>query len=343
MKTMTAIKVAPLEQPLAPSAGAGLMSYFLPPIKNTIPLRNVSLSLVYELVSTDFFKVKTEQVRHNPELKPKILAYITPSGTFKKRTITALISWSGIICIDIDKCDTGIKDTLTGDTFLNPALIFVSPSGNGLKVFIAINNGTADNHLLYFNAITQYLLDTYLLVADPSGKDIPRACFLCYDPGAFFSSGSIDSEALLNILSPAAVCRDAVCRDAVNSVSTSTPIPTSAPLHNSLSVIRNSPGYLLNQLPAIHSRAVSALETNGWHDKGELWTRPGKELKEGCSAKYNIDPRDGLYKFTNFSTNGSPFKVKGYTDVQIICELEFAGQFDKCLKTLVREYLPLNR
>ncbi|MFN5784539.1 MAG: BT4734/BF3469 family protein [Flavobacteriia bacterium] len=33
--------------------------------------------------------------------------------------------------------------------------------------------------------MSNYLKHNYRIEADPSGKDISRACFLCHDPNAF--------------------------------------------------------------------------------------------------------------------------------------------------------------
>jgi hypothetical protein len=98
-------------------------------------------------------------------------------------------------------------------------------------------------------------------------------------------------------------------------------------------------GDILNGLIAIHLRAVSALKVNGWRNKGDFWKLCGNDFKEVCYAKYYIDPIAGRYKFINCSKNGFPFQVKGYTDVQVICELEFDGRFDKCIQRLAHEYL----
>jgi len=315
-------------------------SYFVAPIRNTIPFCEIDLAKIYELVATDFFRFITDQVRKGLDSKSRVLPYITPSGCFKRRNICDLKSYSGIICIDLDNCNIAVKATLAADTFLNPALIFISPSGNGLKLFIEINNARQEDHLAHFNAIAHYLSKTYQLVADPTGKDIPRACYLCEDSEAYFSKGSIDSHALLAYLPPPQP-------EDVHRNSSGSPIDNSSLITPNLkrpsSVVRSTfdirPTDLLNKLSQIHARAVTALRSNGWQLNAERWTRPGRTLQEGSSAIFNYYDKEGLYIFTNFSTNGTPFEVKGYSDVGVICQLEFAGNFDACIKTLAREYL----
>ena len=322
-------------------------SYFVAPINNTIALRDMDLATVYRLIATDFLKTKTDQVRKGLASKSRVLPYITPSGSFKRRSICDLKSYSGIICIDLDNCNIAVKATLAADTFLNPALIFISPSGNGIKLFIQINNARQEDHLAHFNAIALYLSKTYQLVADPTGKDVPRACYLCMDSDAYFSKGSIDSQTLLASLPPdptedAPRNSSIVIRNSSDSALDNSSLTThnlKSPSFVSRSTFDIKPTDLLNKLSPVHARAVSALRSNGWQLNAERWTRPGRTLQEGSSAIFNYYDKEGLYIFTNFSTNGTPFEVKGYSDVGVICALEFAGNFDECIRTLAREYL----
>ena len=299
-----------------------LFSHYLAPIKNKKPFRNITLTEVFKLVSGDAYRVQTERVRKDESLKKQILAYVTPSGTFRSRGEKELIDYSGIICIDLDHIDITLKDTLAGDNFLNPALIFVSPRGEGLKVFIDIEAGTVENHLKYYTALREYFSDIYQLKIDAACKDVPRACFLCHDPEAYFSNGSICSEKLLNILPD------------IPEPPKQDPEPAIIP------EIHRLPSEELNKLPSVHDRAVRALKNNDWQQDGEHWTRPKKDPKAGNSAIYNVDPKDGLYKFTNFSDNGHPFKIGGYTDVQIVCLLEYGDLWTPCIKELTAKYLP---
>jgi hypothetical protein len=292
-------------------------SCFKPPITNIMPSENISLNDVYDMVIGKELAAVTAKIRTGQADKTKTLPSVTTSGIFSSRKDANLIEYTGIICIDFDHIDTDIKDTLSGDPFLNPSLVFVSPSGNGLKVFISIVNATAGNHLKYFNALRKYFADTYLLNVDEACKNVSRACFLCYDPEAFFSERGIDSDILLNIL----------------------PVVEAAPKAASTPTIYRKPSEDLNRLDAIHNRAKSALIQSGWVIDGEQCTKPGKDPKDGISAKYNSDPKDGFYKFTVFSNNALPFAVKGYSDVQIICLLEFSDDWKDCIEELTDEYL----
>jgi hypothetical protein len=94
----------------------------------------------------------------------------------------------------------------------------------------------------------------------------------------------------------------------------------------------------LNRDPRVHERAVAALKADGWVQKSDdLWRRPGKD--GGNSAIYNYFDREGIYFFTNFSSNSPHFGRKGYTDTMLICELEFQGSWDLCIAELANLYL----
>ncbi len=168
-------------------------SLFNPPITNTFPARAITLAECARFIRTDeAFRKNTEKLRaftvpeDRKRFKSQSLAYVCFSGIFSRRTEASLITHSGLIVIDLDHIaePSKVKDDLSFDWELNPAMIYISPSGDGLKVIIPIDivNGT---HADYFDAISNYLLHSHGLKADPSGRDVSRACFLCHDPKIF--------------------------------------------------------------------------------------------------------------------------------------------------------------
>jgi hypothetical protein len=297
------------------------------------PLRNMPLEEIYECIVTDFLKVASEKVKANPSLKKELLPSFTASGTFSERKSGCLLTYSGYIVLDFDHCDLKYKGILAEDKVLHPVLVFTSPSGKGIKMVVNVKNGTPENHLRWFNAISLYLLNTYGLTVDSSGSDLARLCFLCTDKNAFFSyDGSVDGEKLpemLPVVPNGSDAKSVVPASRVNPVRLSSPsvaCPDSP-----------KPSDDLNRLPQVHERALRALINAGWKQDPrhpDLWVRPGKELKEGISAKYNLSPSEGIWFFTCFSSNGGALKRKGYTDVQLICELEYGGDWQQCIKQL---------
>ena len=69
---------------------------------------------------------------------------------------------------------------------LMPELIFISPSGKGIKCIVSIDIEAA-THDEYFSALSSYLDLNYGVEIDSACKDVSRACFLCHDPNCFIN------------------------------------------------------------------------------------------------------------------------------------------------------------
>ena len=170
-------------------------SFFNPPITNTLPAKTITLAECYWLIKYPYpYDENTEKLRALPGIeekkryKARSLAYVCFSGIFSRRTESSLRSHSGLIVIDLDHLENPekVKQLIRLDCDLDVALIFISPSGDGLKVVVPIDLN-AGSHADYFEAISAYLLKIYGLQADPSGRDISRACFLCHDPHVYLN------------------------------------------------------------------------------------------------------------------------------------------------------------
>lgn len=169
-----------------------MFSYFKAPIFNLYPDANLSIREVYKKIIGVEYMSATDKLRlisgkrEANSFKQKNFDFVTFSGIFKRRSIDGLLLHSNYICFDFD--DVGdidrVKSILIGDNQLHTSLLFSSPSGTGLKWIVRIN--TEDySHSDWFNAISNYLNKTYGLKVDESGKDVSRACFLCYDNNAY--------------------------------------------------------------------------------------------------------------------------------------------------------------
>ncbi len=169
-------------------------SFFRHPVRNTVPEREISLVEVFELIKSNKYKQNTENLRQfsNKEQARKYKAenfdYATFSGIFSKRGDNNLLKHSGLITIDFDHISDveTLKEKLLADEYFDTEMLFISPSGDGLKWIVAIDL-TKGSHQLYFKAIAAYILKTYQLEVDKSGKDISRACFLPYDSEVFIN------------------------------------------------------------------------------------------------------------------------------------------------------------
>jgi len=126
-------------------------------------------------------KIRAEKRKpERNELKKKLPA-VCFSGKFTKRADAYLVEHSGLICLDFDGY-TKSKDLLEDKENLckNKYVysVFISPSGNGLKVLVKIP-ADADNHINYFNSLEKYFNSQYF---DKTSKNVSRVCYESYDP-----------------------------------------------------------------------------------------------------------------------------------------------------------------
>ena len=115
----------------------------------------------------------------------KRLPAITISGTFTKRAISGLETYSGIVQADLDHLkakgfDIGVlRERLAGDP--RALFVFDSPSGDGLKAGILIETG-AEDHAAAFAGMRRYFAATYGIEPDAACSDVSRLCILSADP-----------------------------------------------------------------------------------------------------------------------------------------------------------------
>ncbi|MGZ9676146.1 DUF3987 domain-containing protein [Flavobacterium sp. GNP001] len=125
------------------------------------------------------------------ELKSNLLGFTT-SGTFStQRKEAFLTNYTQIINLDFDHIPTEDLENLVA--IINNCKFtlasFVSPRGEGIKVFIKINSN-ADKHAIAYNQVANFYKSLTGFDFDPKCKDITRLCFVSHDPDTF-----IDEEA----------------------------------------------------------------------------------------------------------------------------------------------------
>lgn len=122
----------------------------------------------------------------------KELPSVTFCATFQgTRNKNCLKKYNNIIVIDIDKLNAAeflrAKSVLDCDNYV--FAYWESPSQKGFKglVYLSFNFEIDDNnidniHKYSFRKLSSYFLNKYELKLDVSGSDIPRLCFLSFDP-----------------------------------------------------------------------------------------------------------------------------------------------------------------
>lgn len=160
------------------------------------PAKSIKLGDFLDFIRAGLWKLNIEKIRAqacSPEakgdlklLKKELLKAVTPSGTFTQRKNGGLAKPSGILCLDFDDLNEALpeaKSRISSDS--HTAACFVSPSGNGLKVFVRIKG----DHRASFEAAKIHYLGLGYKV-DDSCKDVSRLCYVSYDPDIYVSSES---------------------------------------------------------------------------------------------------------------------------------------------------------
>lgn len=169
-------------------------------IKKTRPTAVLTLREMHAVLVSPRYRARTEALRATADTAARnrlkqMLDYVTPAGIFTHRNNAGLRSISGLLVLDFDHLPdvSAARAALLADAILAPglALLFVSPSGDGLKI-IVWTDPNAD-HLSNFRAYADYLKSHYAplgLVPDEAGKDLARACFVPHDPAAWLAPNS---------------------------------------------------------------------------------------------------------------------------------------------------------
>ncbi len=104
------------------------------------------------------------------------------AGEFGSRTAKALKRHSMLMVLDFDHLGSAVASTkalLARNAHV--LAVFVSPSGDGLKIIVPVEAHDAATHTACFRQAEQYFADEYGLNVDPAGKDVSRLCFVSYD------------------------------------------------------------------------------------------------------------------------------------------------------------------
>jgi hypothetical protein len=175
---------------------APVFSYYRAPIENIQPYKEINLLQAYRLIRGRDFSEQTACLRNISDedearnYKAAHFDYATFSGVFFRRNDQSLMHHSGLLTLDFDhlKDVAGLKSGLLHDEYFETELLFVSPSGTGLKwiILIDLNKGS---HAEWFRAVSQYIRTTYRLEIDKTGINPSRACFLPFDPDVYINPG----------------------------------------------------------------------------------------------------------------------------------------------------------
>ena len=129
------------------------------------------------------------------EIKSGLIGFTT-SGTFgASRTKANINSYSQVVGLDFDHISLNYLEELS--TLINDCnhtfASFVSPSGEGLKVFIKVNTN-ADQHTTAYNQVANFYKELSGYDFDTKCKDITRLCFVSCDADLFLNENATTFE-----------------------------------------------------------------------------------------------------------------------------------------------------
>ncbi len=129
------------------------------------------------------------------EIKSNLIGFTT-SGTFgESRTKANITSYSQVVCLDFDYISLTEINSLV--TLINGCRYtfasFISPSGEGLKVFIKVNSN-AEQHTTVYNQVANFYKELSGYDFDAKCKDITRLCFVSCDTELYLNNDAINFE-----------------------------------------------------------------------------------------------------------------------------------------------------
>ena len=124
------------------------------------------------------------------ELKLRLPAVMW-SGCFSTRASNVelsdkLTAHSGLLCADLDDLSIEQLDDCRAKLTVDPHVwaLFTSPTGTGLKVVFRVP-ASAEQHEASFRAVQAVVRKSCAVEIDQACSDVPRLCFVSYDPEAF--------------------------------------------------------------------------------------------------------------------------------------------------------------
>ena len=172
------------------------------------PKENLTLAEYIERVKSGVFQAYTEHVRAqeygSDEYKTakKVLPFITPHGTFKRKHNDGINARSGIFCLDVDPKDNpGIDfSQFANDLKNNPAVAaFHKSPGMGLSIFVsvAIDAATWENHTAEYKYIFDHFTKVYGVKFDWLQKALSQARYCCHDDNPYYNAAAKPQKIIL--------------------------------------------------------------------------------------------------------------------------------------------------
>lgn len=157
-------------------------------IRNPKPSSIVSLDEILQGIADGKWKDAVSKCYINLSNKERLLCFL-PTGEYTHRSISGLIHYNGIICLDIDNVIDviALKEKCKSLDWIYSA--FITPSGKGLKVIVKTNSTVETYKDIELKVATDFFNATGQL-RDNHAKDISRLQFVSYDPKIYINPNS---------------------------------------------------------------------------------------------------------------------------------------------------------
>ena len=157
----------------------------------------VDIQKIIDRIKIGKSKELIEQIRSGRKDLKNQLPCILFAGEFSERNGNSLITHSGLMVVDFDKYPD--NETMLEHLELlkqNPhfKILFISPSGNGIKGVVRIPQATKESHSKYFKSFQKEFKYDYF---DISNSNVDRVCFESYDPNIYVNDNAVIFETTL--------------------------------------------------------------------------------------------------------------------------------------------------
>ena len=171
-------------------------------VPSTKPLMNVDISWVGNYVLSERAKAQTMELRQmmdsasEQQLREyKLLQFdaVAAAGIFSYGNAASLTVRSPYVVIDVDDLSSTeeareIQQILINDSEVVTALCFVSPKGMGVKWWVELPEWCQGLKFdEQYAALSRYIGYEYGILADSTGSNVNRLCFLPYDNECFIN------------------------------------------------------------------------------------------------------------------------------------------------------------
>lgn len=178
-------------------------------VPSTKPKSNVDIQWVGDYVLSERAKVQTTELRQmmatatEQQLRDyKLTEFdaVAGAGIFSYGNAAGLSVRSPYIVIDIDQLESteearAIQQTLIADKNVETALCFVSPKGKGIKWWVELPEWCQNMTFAeQYATLSRYIGYEYGILADSTGSNVNRLCFLPYDPLCYINPKYITNK-----------------------------------------------------------------------------------------------------------------------------------------------------